>query len=94
MEVIITILYILVIVYLNWLKELAFPQHVRWVEIEEIKLSNKNQWFCIAGISLHDMYKELPQQDVKDPGHSAKSVGGRWQVNMHPTYVALHEVIV
>ena len=38
----------------------------------------------------------LPQQHVKDPGHSAKSAGGRLQLNMHTpyinTYVALHEV--
>ena len=33
---------------------------------------------------------------MKDPGHSAKSAGGRLQLNMHApcdlTYVALHEV--
>ena len=40
------------------------------------------------------MYNVLPQMDVKDPGHSAKSVGGRLQLNMHPTYVASHEVTV
>ena len=35
----------------------------------------------------------LPQQHVKDPGHSVKSAGGRLQLNMHAlTYVPLHEV--
>ena len=36
----------------------------------------------------------LPQQHVKDPGTSAKSAGGRLQLNTHThlTYVALHEV--
>ena len=35
----------------------------------------------------------LTKQDVKDPGHSAKSAGGRLQLNTHaPTYVALREV--
>ena len=36
----------------------------------------------------------LPQQHVKDPGHSAKSADGRLQLNAHApnVYVALHEV--
>ena len=36
----------------------------------------------------------LPQQHVKDPGHSAKSADGRLQLNTHApyVYVALHEV--
>ena len=36
----------------------------------------------------------LPQSHVKDPGHSAKSAGGRLQVNtcIHLMYVALHGV--
>ena len=29
----------------------------------------------------------LPQQHVKNPGHSAKSAGGRLQLNMHTPYV-------
>ena len=29
----------------------------------------------------------LPQQHVKDPGHSAKSAGGRLKLNMHAPYV-------
>ena len=29
----------------------------------------------------------LPQQHVKDPDHSAKSAGGRLQLNMHAPYV-------
>ena len=29
----------------------------------------------------------LPQQHVKDPGHSAKSAGGRLQLNAHTPYV-------
>ena len=29
----------------------------------------------------------LPQSHVKDPGHSAKSAGGRLQLNMHTPYV-------
>ena len=29
----------------------------------------------------------LPQQHVKDPGHSAKSAGGRLQLNTHTPYV-------
>ena len=29
----------------------------------------------------------LPQQQVKDPGHSAKSAGGRLQLNTHAPYV-------
>ena len=28
-----------------------------------------------------------PPQHVKDPGHSAKSAGGRLQLNMHTPYV-------
>ena len=34
----------------------------------------------------------LPQSHVKDPGYSAKSAGGRLQLNMHAPYVVLHEV--
>ena len=29
----------------------------------------------------------LPQQHVKNPGHSAKSAGGRLQLNTHAPYV-------
>ena len=29
----------------------------------------------------------LPQEHVKDPGHSAKSAGGRLQLNTHTPYV-------
>ena len=29
----------------------------------------------------------LPQQHVKDPGHSAKSAGGRLQLNTHTAYL-------
>ena len=29
----------------------------------------------------------LPQQQVKNPGHSAKSAGGRLQLNMHAPYI-------
>ena len=29
----------------------------------------------------------LPQYHVKDPGHSAKSAGGRLQLNTHTPYV-------
>ena len=29
----------------------------------------------------------LPQQHVKDPGHSAKSAGGRLELNTHTPYV-------
>ena len=29
----------------------------------------------------------LPQEHVKDPSHSAKSAGGRLQLNMHTPYV-------
>ena len=29
----------------------------------------------------------LPQQHIKDPGHSAKSAGGRLQLNMHTPYI-------
>ena len=29
----------------------------------------------------------LPQQHVKDPGHSAKSADGRLQLNMHAPYI-------
>ena len=29
----------------------------------------------------------LPQKHVKDPGHSAKSAGGRLQLNTHTPYV-------
>ena len=29
----------------------------------------------------------LPQQHVKDPGHSAKSAGGKLQLNTHTHYV-------
>ena len=38
----------------------------------------------------------LPQQYVKDPSHSAKSAGGRLQLNTHthPTYVVLNEVTI
>ena len=37
----------------------------------------------------------LPQLHVKDPGHPAKGAGGRLRIakhDMHPTFVALHEV--
>ena len=37
----------------------------------------------------------LPQHHVKDRGHSAKSAGGRLQLNTHtPTSVTLNEVIL
>ena len=29
----------------------------------------------------------LPQSHVKDPGHSAKSAGGRLQLNTHTPYI-------
>ena len=35
-------------------------------------------------LSQHTM---LPQQHVKDPGHSARSAGGRLQLNTHTPYV-------
>ena len=48
---------------------------------------------CYCGIRSNPV---LPQQHVKDPGHSAKSASGRLQLNTHtprnPTYVALNEV--
>ena len=31
----------------------------------------------------------LPQQHIKDPGHSAKSAGGRLQPNTHAPYVSV-----
>ena len=40
-----------------------------------------DSYFGICSISV------LPQQHVKDPGHSAKSAGGRLQLNTHTPYV-------
>ena len=42
--------------------------------------------FC-ALISVSVPPPVIPQWHVKDPGHSAKSAGGRLQLNMHAPYI-------
>ena len=53
----------------------------------QVQLSVPDSYFGIRSTPV------LPQQHLKDPGHSAKSTGGRLQLNiLHLTYVALHDV--
>ena len=51
------------------------------------KFSSPGSTFC-ADSNLGILYTPvLPQWRVKDPGHSAKSAGGRLQLNTHTPYV-------
>ena len=50
------------------------------------KFSSPGSTFC-ADSSADRSTPVLPQQHVKDPGHSARSAGGRLQLNTHAHYV-------
>ena len=61
-----------------------------WVQIPAGmvgEFSSPGSTFCAdSNVSIHST-PVLPQQHVKDPGHSAKSAGGRLQLNTHTPYV-------
>ena len=51
------------------------------------EFSTPGSTFCADSyFSIHST-PMLPQLHVKDPGHSAKSAGGRLQLNMHTPYL-------
>ena len=70
--------------------------HVRIPAGVATEFSSPGSTFCADSYFGIRSTPVLPQQHVKDPGHSAKSAGGRLQLNAHTpyvnTYVALHEV--
>ena len=53
--------------------------------LERREFSSPGSTFC-ADIGIRST-PVLPQKHVKDPGHSAKSAGGRLQLNTHTPYV-------
>ena len=52
-----------------------------------INLSASLKHILVWSDLKHAMKSSLPQQHVKDPGHSAKNAGGRFQLNTHTHYV-------
>ena len=60
-----------------------------WVQIPAgaaVKFSSPGSTFCANSYFGIHSTPVLPQQHVKDPGHSAKSAGGSLQLNMHASY--------
>ena len=51
------------------------------------EFSSPGSTFCADSYFSIRSTPVLPQQQVKDPGHSAKSAGGRLQLNTHAPYV-------
>ena len=51
------------------------------------EFSSQGSTFCADSYFGIRSTPVLPQQHVKDPGHSAKSAGGRLQLNTHTPYV-------
>ena len=51
------------------------------------EFSSPGSTFCADSYFGIHSTPVLPQQHVKDPGHSAKSAGGRLQLNTHTPYV-------
>ena len=51
------------------------------------EFSSPESTFCADSHSGIRSSPVLPQWHVKDPGHSAKSAGGRLQLNTHVPYV-------
>ena len=51
------------------------------------KFSSPGSTFCADSYFGIRSTPVLPQQHVKDPGHSAKNAGGRLQLNSHTPYV-------
>ena len=49
--------------------------------------SSPGSTFCADSYFSVRSIPVLPQQHIKDPGHSAKSAGGMLQLNMHTPYV-------
>ena len=75
----------------------AEPYAVKWYEKVEKKRSRESvQCMCniFSGVIFlywllfrYPFHPCLPQEHVKDPGHSAKSAGGRLQLNTHTPYL-------
>ena len=62
----------------------------RWFESLQERRENfilQGQLFVLNLISVSGSTPVLPQWNVKDPGQSAKSAGGRLQLNTHVPYV-------
>ena len=51
------------------------------------EFSSPGSTFCADSYFSIRSTLVLPQWHVKDPGHSAKSAGGRLQLNTHTPYV-------
>ena len=51
------------------------------------EFSSPGSTFCADSYFSIRSTPVLPQLHVKDPGHSAKSAGGRLQLNTHTPYV-------
>ena len=51
------------------------------------EFSSPGSTFCADSYFSIRSTPVLPQQHVKDPGHSAKGAGGRLQLNMHTPYI-------
>ena len=51
------------------------------------KFSSPGSTFCVDSYFGIRFTPVLPQYQVKDPGHSAKSAGGRLQLNTHTPYI-------
>ena len=59
------------------------------------EFSSPGSTFCADSyVGIHSIRVIQQKQHVQDPGHSARSVGGKLQLNTHIpyTYVALNEV--
>ena len=54
---------------------------------ESGEFSSPGSTFCADSYFGIRSTPVLPQQHIKDPGHSAKSAGGRLQLNTHTPYV-------
>ena len=51
------------------------------------EFSSPGSTFCVdTYFGIHST-PVLPQQDIKDPSHSARTAGGRLQLNMHAPYM-------
>ena len=67
----------------SWLKGCGFES--LWERQEKFLL--QGQLSVLFPISVSVPPPVLPQQNVIDPGHSAKSAGGRLQLNTHSPYL-------
>ena len=51
------------------------------------EFSSPGSTFCADSYFSIRSTPVLPQKHIKDPGHSAKSAGGRLQLNTHTPYI-------